>query len=796
MKTLFRILLFALLPLTLHGAHVRFNLGYFTSEAAAYQPLKITPSPTNLPAVNGSQTIVGNPKQYPLNSSGQVTVSNMAPITYICEWPAVNPTTTFQITVPNTNAIVFAENITSVVTNQPLNAYSIPSSDARFIQKNGSPTNAQVLTFDAGTGLYWPSNSAAGGVSQSALNATNAALLSAIAAGDLLSSNLSYALGTDATNHAKVIHILTNDSAATIVSKVTGATKGWEVRFPAWEFYLGTNVLVLPKGISIQGAGMGATVLRGGAIINTNGPILVPADNCTIKDLTIESTNQNGVVTAPIGSIHQNVAGIATQQGCTNVSFTRVRTIADSDSIYVFTTNKCEAAFIDCKIQAQWDAVTIYSNASHFLEFRNCDIISIGGSPYGTNQDVMQSRCVNLDRGHLKFVNCLLAATNQIYGFTDSLGDSAPGQAVGIEYKGSPASGGFVEILNSAIITATDAATNVTTTDIAGSGTLKSIGSLFDWRKVDSSFKTVNTTNLYAVSIPGSAISIASQSNVVGAGSITLGGGLTDASVTASRAVYWDSLKRLVYSTVTDTELGYLSGVTAAIQTQLLAGTNNVSGLRTAFQSTSNAFLITSNAFLVTSNGLIATSNQVTTLTAAVNADSNAFVVVSNHVTNLKNLQQNFLPGVSVTLTTNNTTNVTVAVTNAGGYVLEGFALGSSSPADSTTYFPTDLITANNIDYTNAFTYIPRNGVLKWYEVRMRASVLASGETVQHFVRLNNATDVGEIDCSYAFTNVIVRTNLSQAVTTNDTIALKIVTPAWVTNPTTVRWWAKFYIEF
>lgn len=44
---------------------------------------------------------------------------------------------------------------------------------------------------------------------------------------------------------------------------------------------------------------------------------------------------------------------------------------------------------------------------------------------------------------------------------------------------------------------------------------------------------------------------------------------LNHAGVTASRVPYFDASKNLVTSSVTDTELGYLSGVTSAIQTQI-----------------------------------------------------------------------------------------------------------------------------------------------------------------------------------------------------------------------------------
>ena len=56
---------------------------------------------------------------------------------------------------------------------------------------------------------------------------------------------------------------------------------------------------------------------------------------------------------------------------------------------------------------------------------------------------------------------------------------------------------------------------------------------------------------------------------------VTLAGNVIASGLTANRVVYTDASKQLTSSTVTDTELGYLSGVTSAIQSQF---NNPVSG--------------------------------------------------------------------------------------------------------------------------------------------------------------------------------------------------------------------------
>jgi hypothetical protein len=69
---------------------------------------------------------------------------------------------------------------------------------------------------------------------------------------------------------------------------------------------------------------------------------------------------------------------------------------------------------------------------------------------------------------------------------------------------------------------------------------------------------------------------------VLAAGTVTgdfvVGGNLRDTGFTASRALATDASLNIVTSSVTSTELGYLSGVTSAIQTQLGARVNTTNG--------------------------------------------------------------------------------------------------------------------------------------------------------------------------------------------------------------------------
>ena len=124
----------------------------------------------------------------------------------------------------------------------------------------------------------------------------------------------------------------------------------------------------------------------------------------------------------------------------------------------------------------------------------------------------------------------------------------------------------------------------------------------------------------------------------------------------------------------------------------------------------------------------------------------------------------------------------------------DGYTLGvhgaSFDPADSQNYYfgclphftPDTTATrhATRVQFAGTIT----NAFIRWYA----GGVAGTGENVSVYIRLNNTTDyliatVGDTNASKTFINDA----LSIAVAANDMIEIKIVTPAWVTNPTEVR---------
>ena len=120
----------------------------------------------------------------------------------------------------------------------------------------------------------------------------------------------------------------------------------------------------------------------------------------------------------------------------------------------------------------------------------------------------------------------------------------------------------------------------------------------------------------------------------------------------------------------------------------------------------------------------------------------------------------------------------------------------SVAPADSTTYYLSPhasfgLATA----VANHKFYVMRAG--KITGIRLFGSVggLGTAENSTVSFRLNDTTDttVSSVVVFNATPFTIVNTSLSVAVAVGDFFNIKIATPAWVTNPTSVNMYAMVY---
>lgn len=131
------------------------------------------------------------------------------------------------------------------------------------------------------------------------------------------------------------------------------------------------------------------------------------------------------------------------------------------------------------------------------------------------------------------------------------------------------------------------------------------------------------------------------------------------------------------------------------------------------------------------------------------------------------------------------------------GYALCGNTGSTTSPADSSNYYFGTNGRPVSTTEGNTKHYVPKAGTLKVAEVFWFASTTAgSGEDVSVYVRVNGTTDtliatVGTTDATKRFSN----TGLSVSLAQGDYFEIKIVTPAWATNPGGVQTGYTLYIE-
>lgn len=152
--------------------------------------------------------------------------------------------------------------------------------------------------------------------------------------------------------------------------------------------------------------------------------------------------------------------------------------------------------------------------------------------------------------------------------------------------------------------------------------------------------------------------------------------------------------------------------------------------------------------------------------------------------------------GAPVTSVNGSTGAVTVS---SLGYSLEFFC-SQAAPADSTTYY-CGSNDRDDASTTSTFMQlqVPKAGTVKaayvsWYN----NSTLATSESVQIYFRLNDTTDTTistTVNLSTVRAVYTSATGLSTAVVAGDKINIKVITPAWATNPTNQRWMVILYIE-
>ena len=126
---------------------------------------------------------------------------------------------------------------------------------------------------------------------------------------------------------------------------------------------------------------------------------------------------------------------------------------------------------------------------------------------------------------------------------------------------------------------------------------------------VDSAPGTLDTLNEIAAALNDDASFYTTITNLIATKQDTITGAattITGSNLTASRAVVSNSSGKVAVSAVTDTELGYLDGVTSSVQTQLDSMQSQITGGATTVTDTD---LTASRAIVSNSSGKLAVSD-------------------------------------------------------------------------------------------------------------------------------------------------------------------------------------------
>ena len=132
--------------------------------------------------------------------------------------------------------------------------------------------------------------------------------------------------------------------------------------------------------------------------------------------------------------------------------------------------------------------------------------------------------------------------------------------------------------------------------------------------------------------------------------------------------------------------------------------------------------------------------------------------------------------------------------TGPGGFPID-LITDTTNPLDSTTYFVGQDVPTISTTYTIVQSRVPKNCIVKSVSIKVHCAS-GSSETVNFDIRINDTTDFAATTTTMnANTRDLLVTGLSQVLIEGDYIALKIVTPAWVTDPTAASFWAKLWTE-
>ena len=204
---------------------------------------------------------------------------------------------------------------------------------------------------------------------------------------------------------------------------------------------------------------------------------------------------------------------------------------------------------------------------------------------------------------------------------------------------------------------------------------------------------------------------------------------ITTGNLTASRALASDGSGKVAVSAVTATELGYLDGVSSAIQTQIDSKQATITGAATTID---DADLTASRAIVSDGSGKVAVSAVTATEIGYLDGVSSA---IQTQIAALETRRTNNIAGAVSTVTTSDLTADRVMITNGSGKI------AASSGVTPTELGYLDGLTLGTVAASKAVT-ADSNG-----DVNFIREVDIDGNVVIGTNASNTVTIVGVLDC-------------------------------------------------
>ena len=364
-----------------------------------------------------------------------------------------------------------------------------------------------------------------------------------------------------------------------------------------------------------QGSGANVTVANGKTkIIYCDGAGSSAAVNDITKDLTLSGTTE--VVTLSIGG----TAVTSTAAELNLLDGSSAGTIVNSKGVVYGSSGEVNATTL------QISGTDITSTAA--------ELNLLDGSSAGTvanSKAVIYGSSGEVNATTLQIGGTSITATAAELNYVDGVTSNIQTQ---LDAKGTSITG---------------AATTIVSSDLTADRALLSNSS----GKVAVS--DVTSTELGYLDGVTSAVQTqlnAKQATITGAATT-----IDDADLTASRAVISNASGKIAVSAVTDTELGYLDGVTSNIQTQLDSKTSSVTGAASTIVSTD---LTADRALLSNSSGKVAVSDVTSTELGYLDG-------VTSSVQTQIDTKQAVITGAPSTVLSSNLSNNIVVVSNSSG---------------------------------------------------------------------------------------------------------------------------------